>query len=69
MYTKTKDGDVREGCNDTTEAELARARQYQEMAQNIHIFMSGLSTGNHLDIIDHGDGWFPGKLPKELLDY
>ncbi|KAI0086013.1 hypothetical protein BDY19DRAFT_374051 [Irpex rosettiformis] len=27
VYTKTKDGDVREGCNDTTEWQLAQARR------------------------------------------
>jgi hypothetical protein len=61
VYTKTKDGDVREGCNNTTEALLAQARQAEKLSRVMWDTMPLPFPGSkYLDIIDHGDGWYPG---------
>jgi hypothetical protein len=59
VYTKTKDGDVREGCNNTTEVQLSNARWAIKLSPLVDL-SSLLPSPKALDVIDHGDGWSPG---------
>ena len=62
VYTKTCDGDVREGCNDTTEGKLLNAlRAGQRGLYRLSVGV-GISLMILSDVIDQGDGWFPGEL-------
>lgn len=48
VYTKTKDGDVREGCNDTTELQLLTARGSAGMRELSYLLLSAQLYHNTL---------------------
>ena len=46
VYTKTKDGDVREGCNDTTYSDLAQARRYNNTRKKCFVSLKNWFDDN-----------------------